>query len=110
MILAPTRVYCGRRRILDAQNHRSALVAGENQLNKAVRAPPTCRYPVGDGANRTRTRRCILGVSVIFADRFLEFLSPITESTIRQCNQTTLAGPISVSLSPQHHCGAGVVK
>src|ERR1700722_16494661 len=26
-----------------------------NQLNSAVRAPPTCKYPVGDGANRTRT-------------------------------------------------------
>ena len=26
-----------------------------NQLNSAVRAPPTCRLPVGDGANRTRT-------------------------------------------------------
>ncbi len=26
-----------------------------SQLKSAVRAPPTCRYPVGDGANRTRT-------------------------------------------------------
>src|SRR6187431_2412840 len=25
-----------------------------NQLNNAVRAPPTWRYPVGDGAKRTR--------------------------------------------------------
>src|SRR5688572_17510613 len=25
-----------------------------SQLNSAVRAPPTCRYPVGDGAKRTR--------------------------------------------------------
>src|SRR5262249_3021920 len=25
-----------------------------SQLNRAVRAPPTCRYPVGDGAKRTR--------------------------------------------------------
>src|SRR3954470_21250411 len=25
-----------------------------SQLNNAVRAPPTCRYPVGDGAKRTR--------------------------------------------------------
>src|SRR5229473_6605347 len=25
-----------------------------SQLNKAVLAPPTCRYPVGDGAKRTR--------------------------------------------------------
>jgi hypothetical protein len=25
-----------------------------SQLNSAVRAPPTWRYPVGDGANRTR--------------------------------------------------------
>jgi hypothetical protein len=27
----------------------------KNQLNSAVRAPPTCKYPVGEGANRTRT-------------------------------------------------------
>ena len=26
-----------------------------NQLNNAVLAPPTCKLPVGDGANRTRT-------------------------------------------------------
>src|SRR3954447_12230124 len=26
-----------------------------SQLKIAVRAPPTCRCPVGDGANRTRT-------------------------------------------------------
>jgi len=26
-----------------------------SQLNSAVRAPPTCKYPVGEGANRTRT-------------------------------------------------------
>jgi hypothetical protein len=26
-----------------------------SQLKRAVRAPPTCRLPVGDGANRTRT-------------------------------------------------------
>src|SRR5206468_3606173 len=25
-----------------------------SQLNSAVLAPPTCKYPVGDGANRTR--------------------------------------------------------
>ncbi len=25
-----------------------------SQLKSAVRAPPTCRKPVGDGANRTR--------------------------------------------------------
>src|SRR5262249_12700768 len=25
----------------------------KSQLNSAVRAPPTCRYPVGDGANLT---------------------------------------------------------
>jgi hypothetical protein len=24
-------------------------------LNRAVRTPPTCKYPVGEGANRTRT-------------------------------------------------------
>ena len=28
----------------------------KSQLNSAVRAPPTCRYPVGEGANRTRGR------------------------------------------------------
>ena len=27
----------------------------QSQLNKAVRAPPTCKYPVGDGANRVTT-------------------------------------------------------
>src|SRR5262245_56870398 len=27
-----------------------------NQLKSAVRAPPTCRNPVGEGAKRTRTR------------------------------------------------------
>src|SRR4051812_12008249 len=26
----------------------------KSQLNSAVRAPPTWRYPVGEGANRTR--------------------------------------------------------
>src|SRR6185437_14635153 len=26
----------------------------KSQLNRAVRAPPTCKYPVGDGAKRTR--------------------------------------------------------
>jgi cytochrome P450 len=26
----------------------------KSQLNKAVRAPPTCKYPVGEGAKRTR--------------------------------------------------------
>jgi hypothetical protein len=26
-----------------------------NQLNNAVRAPPMCRYPVGEGANRVTT-------------------------------------------------------
>lgn len=25
-----------------------------SQLNKAVLAPPTCKFPVGDGANLTR--------------------------------------------------------
>jgi hypothetical protein len=25
-----------------------------SQLKSAVRAPPTCKYPVGDGAKRTR--------------------------------------------------------
>eukprot|EP00955_Chlamydomonas_euryale_P109981 365971-Chlamydomonas_euryale.AAC.3 len=28
-----------------------------SQLKSAVRAPPTCRFPVGDGAKRTRTCR-----------------------------------------------------
>src|SRR3954465_4316272 len=27
----------------------------QSQLKSAVRAPPMCRYPVGEGANRTRT-------------------------------------------------------
>lgn len=26
-----------------------------NQLKRAVRAPPTCKFPVGEGAKRTRT-------------------------------------------------------
>src|SRR3954468_24107352 len=26
----------------------------KSQLKRAVRAPPTCRYPVGEGAKRTR--------------------------------------------------------
>ena len=26
-----------------------------SQLYSAVRTPPMCKYPVGDGANRTRT-------------------------------------------------------
>src|SRR5438552_18713733 len=37
---------------------RSTKVApnrfAKSQLNSAVRAPPTCRYPVGEGAKRTR--------------------------------------------------------
>ena len=35
-----------------------------NQLNSAVRAPPTCNEPVGDGANRTRTG-AILAAAII---------------------------------------------
>ena len=41
--------------ILDAQHHDSALGWRANsQLNSAVRALPTWRWPVGDGAKRTR--------------------------------------------------------
>src|SRR5581483_6408587 len=32
----------------------------QSQLRRAVRAPPTCRYPVGDGAKR---RRCVMSKS-----------------------------------------------
>src|SRR5262245_37608291 len=35
-----------------------------NQSNRAVRAPPTCRYPVGDGAKRTRTAWLLLTGSI----------------------------------------------
>src|SRR5712691_3107283 len=31
------------------------LLLANSQLNRAVRAPPTCRKPVGEGAKRTRT-------------------------------------------------------
>src|SRR5262245_16514613 len=34
------------------------------QLKSAVRAPPTCRYPVGDGAKRTRTAWLLLTGSI----------------------------------------------
>ncbi len=30
------------------------FLRAHSQLKRAVRAPPTCRYPVGLGANRTR--------------------------------------------------------
>jgi hypothetical protein len=30
------------------------ILRAQSQLNNAVRAPPMCRYPVGDGANRRR--------------------------------------------------------
>src|SRR4051812_47359047 len=30
------------------------ILRAQSQLNSAVRAPPMWRYPVGDGANRTR--------------------------------------------------------
>src|SRR5580698_5717929 len=33
-----------------------------SQLKSAVRAPPTCRYPVGEGAKRTRMASCVLSV------------------------------------------------
>jgi len=69
IILAPIRVYCAgsvssMRRII------AHVDGGENQLNKAVRAPRRA-ISGGDGANRTRTAPGVfLGVSVIFADRF----------------------------------------
>ena len=40
--------------VLDAEDELSAVCRAKSQLNSAVRAPPTCRYPVGEGANRTR--------------------------------------------------------
>src|SRR5688572_15523624 len=42
-----------------------------SQLNSAVRAPPTCRYPVGDGAKRTRI------VSV-------EFMGEVTAASVHR--------------------------
>jgi len=40
--------------VVEPQDHRSAVPAGIQQLKINVRALPTCRKPVGDGANRTR--------------------------------------------------------
>ena len=33
----------------------------QSQLNSAVRAPPMCRYPVGEGAKRTRGGGAAMG-------------------------------------------------
>src|SRR5881397_3110067 len=57
----------------------------QSQLKSAVRAPPMCRYPVGEGAKRTRTvmaareiadsQRCCHSDSVVLraaADPFLD--------------------------------------
>ena len=54
------RVDCLLRRaravgVLDAQPEHAAHVARKSQLNSAVRAPPICRKPVGEGAKRTTT-------------------------------------------------------
>ena len=51
----------------------------KSQLKSAVRAPPTCRLPVGDGAKRTRTSRpsvsapAVFGLSSVTAARALEW-------------------------------------
>ena len=47
---------CARRRCLRcAAPSRRPCWRANSQLNNAVRALPTCRCPVGDGAKRTRT-------------------------------------------------------
>src|SRR5215467_9902005 len=45
----------------------------KNQLKSAVRAPPTCRYPVGEGAKRTRTAAFELPLcsDILFARSFV---------------------------------------
>ena len=40
--------------VFDAQHERARPPRASSQLNSAVRALPTCRWPVGDGAKRTR--------------------------------------------------------
>jgi len=49
----------------------------KNQLNSAVRAPPTCKYPVGEGANRTRTAlEGVPNLSEVETIRFVRFSRP----------------------------------
>src|SRR5579872_6537374 len=47
----------------------------KNQLNRAVRAPPTCRYPVGEGANLTRISPAGFPGALEVVDMFLAGLS-----------------------------------
>jgi hypothetical protein len=42
--------------ILDTQKIGAAMVTGIKPVEQAVRAPPICRKPVGEGANRVTTR------------------------------------------------------
>ena len=49
--LGPAALLVG---VLDAQDQGAALPRANSQLNRADRAPPTWRYPVGAGAKRTR--------------------------------------------------------
>ena len=41
--------------VFDAQDHVPPFCRAKSQLNRAVRALPTWRWPVGEGAKRTRT-------------------------------------------------------
>jgi hypothetical protein len=46
-----------------------------SQLNSAVRAPPTCKYPVGEGANRTRICPAVLFDALEVVDMFFAAIS-----------------------------------
>ena len=65
--------------------------------NSAVRAPPTCRYPVGEGANRVMTvsvlmGRGIIGTAIVVARNGLEQVlrDRVKIASLRQYVNTSL--------------------
>src|SRR5438132_4994907 len=81
----------------------------QSQLNNAVRAPPMCRYPVGEGAKRTRTsdigviQRRSNGVMHLFSDSASHYSStPLLQ-------KNSACATAGMSISGEIHFGRGSV-
>src|SRR3981081_818987 len=76
----------------------------KSQLKSAVRAPPTCKYPVGEGAKRTRTLPAsLIGSLILVRARWLIWRDQFNETAM--VSPTT--GPPAVILARDYsrrHC------